>query len=163
MEIGIGRFLLLGTKVLRKRQIHSKQVLRHLIIISRSVRQVLQPWCGKLQLQVPQNSGSPKIAIPSWLHFILKIDRSTRRPLEGQLPGGFGWKQFRRLSDGLGAIHQAPVRHTGACDGQHTCHDGQHSRCCAKSEKEEKEERLGNTGGAPRFPAATSGSTEGDV
>ena len=67
------------------------------------------------------------------------------------------------MSDGLGAAYQAPVRHTGACDGQHTCRDGEHTRRCAESEKEEKEERLDNTGGAPRFPASTSGPTERDV
>ena len=91
----------------------------------------------------------------------MQIDRPTRRPLEGQLPGGSGRKQLRRLSDGLGAAHQAPVCHTGAAsDGQHTCRDGEHKCGGAKSEKEEKEERLGNTGGAPGLPAATSGSTE---
>ena len=59
MEIGIGGFLLPRTKVLRKWQIHSKQLLHHLHFC-RSVRQVFLPRCGKLQLQVPQNSGSPK-------------------------------------------------------------------------------------------------------
>ena len=97
------------------------------------------------------------------MHFFPQIDRPARRALEGQLPGGPGWKQLRRLSDGVGAAHQAPVSHPGACDGQHTCRDGEHTRRCAKSEKEEKEERLDNTGGAPRFPASTSGSTERDV
>ena len=105
-----------------------------------------------------------KISASSWLHFILQIDCPTRRPLEGQLPGGSGWKQLRRLPDGHRAAHQAPVCHTGASDGQHTRCDGQHTRRCAKSEKEEKEERIGNcTGGTSWFPAAAPRPTERDV
>ena len=161
MEIGIGGFLLPGTKVLRKWQIHSKQLL-HQLHFCRSVRQVFLPRCGKLQLQVPlKNSKMTKnISASSWLQFIVQIDWPTRRAVEGQLPGGSCWKQLRRLSDGHSAAHQAPVCHTGAASDNR---DGQHTRRCAKSEKGEKEERIGFTGGAPWFSAAAPRSTERDL
>ena len=69
MEIGIGGFLLPRTKVLRKWQIHSKQLLHHLRFC-RSVRQVVLPRCGKLQLQVPQNSPEKKLIA------LFSLDRS---------------------------------------------------------------------------------------
>ena len=63
MEIGIGGFLLPGTKVLWNEQILFKLVLDHLLFF-RSVRQVLLAWCRELQLQVsPRNQSAPNFSV----------------------------------------------------------------------------------------------------